>query len=135
MPTAGGIQNPTMPETPARGALADKAASVLMKVLYAARYARFDLLCAVARLAQKMCRWTSECDLALHRLMSYIHSTLQHRMIGYVGDNLAQVQVHVYADADFAADPSSKRSTTGVHLTLRGPHTCFPINGQSKRQE
>ena len=124
-----------MPETPARGALADKAASVLMKILYAARYARFDLLCAVARLAQKICRWTSECDLALHRLVSYIHSTLSHRMIGYVGDDLAQVQVHVYADADFAGDPSSKRSTTGVHMTLRGPHTCFPINGQSKRQE
>ena len=47
--TAGGIEDPTTPEPPSRGALADKAASVLMKVLYAARYARFDLLCAVAR--------------------------------------------------------------------------------------
>ena len=60
-----------------RGALADKAASVLMQVLYAARYARFDLLCVVARLAQKITKWTTECDLALNRLMNFIHSTLQ----------------------------------------------------------
>ena len=106
-----------------------------MQVLYAARYARFDLLCAVARLAQKISKWTTECDMALHRLMCYIHSTLSFRMIGYVGDDRNTVRVHVYADADFAGDPSTKRSTTGVHLCLRGPLTYFPINGQSKRQE
>ena len=78
-----------------RGALADNAASILMKVLYAARYARFDLLCAVARLAQKISKWTEECDLALHRLMSYIHSTLSYRMVGYVGEEVHHVQVHV----------------------------------------
>ena len=93
---------------PPRGALADKAASILMQVLYAARYARFDLLCAVARLAQKISKWTVECDLALHRLISYIHSTLEHRLVGYVGDALTEVGVHVYADADFAGDPSTK---------------------------
>ena len=73
--TASGIEDPATLEPPPRGALADKAASVLMKVSYAARYARFDLLCVVARLAQKISRWTSECDVSLHRLMSYIHST------------------------------------------------------------
>ena len=122
-------------DPPPRGALADKAASILMQVLYAARYARFDLLCAVARLAQKISKWTVECDLALLRLMSYIHSTLGHRLVGYVGDAPVDVGVHVYADADFAGDPSTKRSTTGVHVCLRGTYTYFPINGQSKRQE
>ena len=34
-----------------RGVLADKAARVLMKLLYAARLARFDLLKAVCHLA------------------------------------------------------------------------------------
>ena len=42
----------TVGESVTRGALADKAASILMQVLYVARYARFDLLCAVAKLAQ-----------------------------------------------------------------------------------
>ena len=48
---------------------------------------------------------------------------------------MSKVRVHVYADADFAGDPATKRSTTGVHLCLRGAMTYFPINGQSKRQE
>ena len=120
---------------PPRGALADKAASVLMQVLYVARYARFDYLCAMARLAQKISKWTKECDLALHRLMSYIHSTLDFRLVGFVGDSIEDVRVHVYVDVDFAGDPSTKRSTTGVQVCLCGSATYFPINCQSKRQE
>ena len=112
--------------------MADKAATILMQVLYAARYARFDLLCAVARLAQEISKWTKECDAALHRLMSYIHSTLKYRLVGYVGDERDCVRVHVYADADFAGDPSTKRSTTGVHLCLRGARTYFPIKRSVK---
>ena len=42
---------------PPRGQLAEKAASVLMQVLDAARYARFDLLCVVAKLAQRIATW------------------------------------------------------------------------------
>ena len=33
-----------------------------MKVLYAARYARFDLLRAVCYLAQYITKWDQECD-------------------------------------------------------------------------
>ena len=52
-----------------------------------------------------------------------------------MGNERADVRVHVYADADFAGDPLTKRSTIGVHLCLRGSAMYFPINGQSKRQE
>ena len=40
----------------------------------------------------------------------------------------------LFVDADFAGDLSSQRSTSGVHLVLRGPHTSFPIAAYSKRQ-
>ena len=53
----------------AKGRLSTIAASVLMKVLYAARVARFDLLKAVQSLACRVSRWTPWCDRALHRLM------------------------------------------------------------------
>ena len=132
----GGGQASTLPDgssaVPDRGALADKAANILMQVLYAARYAKFDVLCAVARLAQKISKWTTECDVALHRLMCYIHSTLKHRLVGHVGNRLEDVRVNVYADADFAGDPSTKRSTTGVHPFLRGEFTYLPGNGPAK---
>ena len=48
------------------------AARVLMKVLYAARDARFDLLRAVCALAQQVTKWARECDLTLCRFMCYI---------------------------------------------------------------
>eukprot|EP00974_Lingulodinium_polyedra_P035896 3444273-Lingulodinium_polyedra.AAC.1 len=49
-------------------ALNKLAASVLMKVLYVARVARFDLLKATCSLACMVTKWDSECDRRLHRL-------------------------------------------------------------------
>ena len=66
--------------------LAPYAAKILMKVLYAARYARFDLLRAVCALAQQVTKWTRECDLKLYRLLCYIAGSLDIRMTGWVGD-------------------------------------------------
>ena len=53
----------------ADGRLGDVAASVLMKILYAARMARFDLLKAIQALACRIHRWTKWCDKALFRLV------------------------------------------------------------------
>ena len=44
------------------------------------------------------------------------------------------MQPHLFADADLAGDPETQRSTSGLHLALRGPATCFPLTGASKRQ-
>ena len=44
------------------GALQPIASSVLMKVLYGARMARFDLLKAVANLAKNVTKWNANCD-------------------------------------------------------------------------
>ena len=49
-------------------ALKPYAAKVLMKVLYAARYARFDLLRAVCFLAQYITKWDATCDKRLYTL-------------------------------------------------------------------
>ncbi len=57
------------------GILAPVAAGVIMKVMYGARMARFDLLPPVQVLARYMTRWTRKQDEELHRLMCYIHST------------------------------------------------------------
>ncbi len=117
-----------------KGRLAEHAACVLMKCLYGARMARFDLLRAITSLACQLTRWTPECDRKLHRLMCYIHTSKHLRMIGYVGNSLNEVQPHLFADADFAGCATTQRSTSGLHLCIRGSKTCFPIAGQSKRQ-
>ena len=54
--------------------------------------------------------------------------------IGWVGDSLDCVQPHLFADTDFVGCVLTQRSTSGAHLTRRGPNTSFPIAGMSKRQ-
>ena len=53
----------------ALGRLGDKAASVLMNILYAARMVRFDLLKAIQMLASRIHKLTPWCDKAIHRLV------------------------------------------------------------------
>ena len=85
-----------------RGRLQPIASKILMKILWAARLARFDLLRAVSHLATFVTKWTSECDRRLHRLIGYIKATRHYRMVGWVGDKLEQLQPHMFADAVFA---------------------------------
>ena len=116
------------------GRLQPIAAKILMTVLYAARDARLDLLRPICHLACYITRWTSDCDRKLHRLMCYIHSSYHLQMVGWVGDKPEDVQPFLFADADFAGCTETQRSTTGYYLAIRGPRTCFPITGVSKRQ-
>ena len=43
-----------------------------------------------------------------------------------MGDGVAFLAPHLYADADLAGDADTQRSTSGVHLAICGPHTNFP---------
>ena len=74
-----------------RGALAGAAARVLMKVLYAARLARYDLLRGVGALASMITKWDKWQDRKLHKLMCYINSTLKIGMISWVSDITSQI--------------------------------------------
>ena len=116
------------------GQLQPIAARVLMKILYAARMCRFDLLRAVCVLAQRVTKWDATCDRRLHRLICYIHGSLGKRLVGWVGDSTACVRPHLYTDADLAGCADTQRSTTGVFHCVTGPHTSFPIAAVSKRQ-
>ena len=51
------------------GELSGVAASVLMKLLYGARFARWDLLKAINLLSQRITMWNKACDRSLYRLM------------------------------------------------------------------
>ena len=116
------------------GRLKPIAASILMQVLYVARMARYDLLRPTCQLACYVSKWSDACDRRLFQLIKYIHSTYHLRQVGWVGDGLPDLAPHLYADADLAGDADTQRSTSGVHLAIRGPHTNFPLCGISKRQ-
>ena len=104
-----------------RGNLAPHAASVLMKLLYAACIARFDLLRSINALARNVTKWTKDDDARLHL-----------KMIGWVGDKIEDLSLGLFADADFAGCAQSLRSTSGSHLQIQGKSTRFPLAGGSK---
>ena len=74
-------------EERAVAALAEISATMLMTLLYSVRVGRYDLFKAVQSLAKLITRWDAKCDKRLHRIMCYVHSTLDHKMIGWIGDH------------------------------------------------
>ena len=66
--------------------------------------------------------------------MCYISSTLDLKMVGWVGDAITDVSPHLFADADFAGCLRTARSTSGIYLGFYGPDTRFPLQAQSTRQ-
>ena len=117
-----------------RGTLAPHAASLLMKLLYAARIARFDLLRAINVLARNVTKWTVADDAKLHHLMCYVHHSADQKMVGWVGDSKADLSLALFADADYAGCGQSLKSTSGAHMHVQGKRTRFPLAGGSKRQ-
>ena len=127
------IARPVEAEAEIKGKLSPIASRVLMKLLFAARMARFDLLRAVQGLAARVTKWSVDCDKALHRLMCYVQSTLHYKMSGFVGDNLDKCNLWLFADSDHAGEHDN-RSTSGGYLVLVGPNTYFPLSAFSKKQ-
>ena len=126
---------PPIPETPkeeevaesTQGALANHAASILMKLLYAARICRFDLLRSINNLARKITKWSVKEDAGFLHLISYVHHTKHHKMIDWVGNSLKDLTIGLLADADYTGCGESLRSTSGAHMHIQGSHTRFPL--------
>ena len=66
--------------------------------------------------------------------MSYINSTLELHLYGWVGDRSDMIEVVAYCDADLAGDRTDAKSTSGVLVCLVGPRTYMPITAVSKKQ-
>jgi hypothetical protein len=117
-----------------QGELAKEACSVLMKDLWAARLARPDLTKAITSLASKVSKWTRNHDRMLYRLMSYMWTTKEYEIVGYVHDPLEELWLELYVDADWAGDREDKYSTSGGFLVLAGPNSRFPLMWVSRKQ-
>ncbi len=109
------------------GELNRNAASIGMGALYGARLARYDLLRAIQRLAEKFHAWSPLETKKLHRLVEFINSTLDYRQYAFIGDDWADLELAIFVDADLASDKGDYKSTSGALLVLIGPNTIFPI--------
>ena len=116
------------------GVLQPVAASILMQLLYGARFARPDLLRAISYLARKITRWRPMQDQQLFRLVCYVRSTLSFRQFAWIGDKRDQLTLHLFTDADLASDPEDSVSTSGAYFAAVGTHSHVPIAQRSKKQ-
>ncbi|MDE0839722.1 MAG: hypothetical protein OSB41_11810, partial [Kiritimatiellae bacterium] len=130
---AGAVDDPKL-EGAAPGRLQPIAARILMKLLYGARMARYDILRAIAYLATCVTKWTAQCDRDLHHLMLYVSCTRHLRQVSWCGDSIEDLTLKMYADADFAGCTRTQRSTSGIILMMVGPHTRFLQSAIAKRQ-
>ena len=121
-------------DSPKGSRLASIALKSLMKVLYAARMCRFDVLRATCVLARRVSTWDRDCDRRLHRLMCYLKHTQTTINIGFCGDTFKDCRIALFADADYAGCKSTAKSTSGNFLAIVGPRTYMPLAAVSKKQ-
>ena len=105
-----------------------------MKNLYAARLSRPDLLKPINELAKSVTNWTRNHDRQLWRLMSYMKSTRNYQLEGFVNNKKEELRIELFVDSDFAGEHKDSRSTSGAWLRLAGSDTNFPLWWSSKRQ-
>ena len=117
-----------------RGDLASCAAKIVMKVLYGARFLRYDLLWPLASVARQISKWNKASDRRLHRLVSYLNTTIDYSLESFVGDDPEDCVVLQYCDASFADDIRESKSTSGCYLAITGPNAFVPATSFSKRQ-
>ena len=104
------------------GKLAKNAASHLMKLLYAARLCRGDLLVTTTFLARRISKWSLNEDRRLHRLMSYCWHHAGKELIHQLHpDDLKNAFLDYSPDAELGGDPYSTKASGGFWLEFSSP--------------
>ncbi len=58
--------------------------------------------------------------------MCYLYGSLDHAMIGWIGDPPKDLSTHIFVDAEFAGCPYTLKSTSDAHADAQGPNSRFP---------
>ena len=120
------------------GQYKEAATRVCMKLLYAARLTRPDLMEPLLRLTRSFTHWNKFHDLQFRRLLDFVSSTL-HQRLEFFAEGCVKPEdmiLHLRTDADLAGCKRTGRSTTGYVLTLRDKSGKFfgVLDYASRRQ-
>ena len=106
-----------------------------MKALYCARMVRLDVCYSINTLSRYVTKWSALCDKQLRHLYSYLNTTSHTRLHGQCDSNdIDDVVLHAYPDADLAGTFDSTRSTSGGVVEIVGNNAFSPLDWYSKRQ-
>ena len=64
-----------------------------------------------------------------------MHHSKRNRRIGSIGDELFELRLGLFTDANYAGDNATMKSTSGVFLALYGPTSFFPLDYQCRMQK
>jgi len=104
------------------GVYASSCASHAATLLFLARVCRPDLSTIVPRLCSNVTRWTTTDDRRLVRTMAYIESAGDLELFAkFSPSDLEEVVIQVFTDADWAGNPDTTKSTSGLWVRLFNP--------------
>ena len=113
------------------------ASSHVATLLFLSRVARPDISVAVQRLCRVVTKWTTTHDAALTRLYAYLESAGPLALHSELSpDDLQDVQLVMWSDADWCGESEDTKSTSGLLLELLNPFTGrrWPISWAVRRQ-
>ena len=119
------------------GRFSSSASSHVATLLFLSRVARPDISVAVQRLCRVVTKWTTTHDAALIRLYAYLDSVGPIALHSeFSPDDLQDVQLVMWSDADWCGDSEDTKSTSGLLLELLNPFTGrrWPISWSVRRQ-
>eukprot|EP00959_Pyramimonas_sp_CCMP1952_P141604 2963521-Pyramimonas_sp.AAC.1 len=96
--------------------------------------ARFDISRALCHAASCIVKWTEKQDMDLFRLICCIKSTTPYKMTSWVSDEVEDVTIRQYSDADLASDVRTHRSASASRQVIWAPCTRANQSMASRRQ-
>ena len=106
-----------------------------MKPMYLARACYPSLSFTIGRLARRITKWSIHDDEALIQMYMFLESHSDYTLKGFIDRaNISKLRIDVYPDADWAGDPETVRSTSGMHIQLSDGINVYPLEWASKRQ-
>jgi hypothetical protein len=119
------------------GVYASSYASHAAALLFLARVCRPDLSTIVPRLCSNVTRWTTTDDRRLIRTMAYIESAGDLELFAkFSPSDLDELVLQAFTDADWAGNPDSTKSTSGLWIRLFNPSSgnSWQISWNSRAQ-
>lgn len=109
------------------------AAHFIGMLAYLARYTRPELIFSVYRLSRFLQCWTRVQDVELSRIMRFLAHTQDHCLeLRMCPADAGTVMLRADVDADHAACPLTRKSTSGVTVMIVGPHSLGLVAAASK---
>ena len=113
-----------------KGELAPNACKILMKALWLGCLARPDIIKPIGDLATQVQKWSRNNDKQLHRLICYVNTSKNHRLVGTIRDDPRELHLARSTSMRISLERSPMQDPPpGAILCEKGLTPSFPLLG------